>query len=65
MKKRLQQGQESGQIRNDLQIDGIMVLLFAIIKGMPNVALILDKVCFREEVKKSFLAFWQVIKILD
>ncbi len=65
MKKRLQQGQESAQIRNDLQIDGIMVLLFAIIKGMPNVALISDKVSFRKEVEKSFLAFWQVIKISD
>jgi len=65
VKKRLEQGQQSGQIRQDLPVEDMLVLLFAITKGMPNVALSMGKKAFSDEVQKSFSAFWQMIKTLD
>ncbi len=65
MKKRLEQGQIDGQIREDMVVSDILILLFSAMKGMPSVALLSEKKEFGVEVKKSFLAFWQLIKALD
>ncbi len=65
MSKRLRQGQKSGQVRKDLEIENSLGLLFAFTKGLSNVALISGKSDFKKEVDKSFLAFWQMLKSLD